>query len=69
MCFRCCVCTDGPHVSVSGNGQRLPAGPAVTLQPHNPAVHEQGAEGPVSGPAAAQTNPPLYGKEKLSQQN
>lgn len=53
---------------MSGDGQRFAAGPAFTLQPHNPALYEQRAEEPVSAAAAAQPRRPLHGK-KIYQQD
>lgn len=40
MYHRCCVCTDGGLVRVSGNGQRFPAGPAFTPRSHDLALQE-----------------------------
>lgn len=53
MYNRCCVHTDETYVCVSGDGQGFAAGPAFTIQPHNPALYEQRAEEPVCPTAAA----------------
>lgn len=54
MCNRYCVFSDETLICVTEHGETFAAGPAFTLQPHNPALYELRAKESVYATAAVQ---------------